>query len=95
MTEIGIDVQMMSVERTLRRNRKMMSDDQDAADHRVLLHAVDRPLDELRLVVEHRQADARHFAVDALDLGAHAFGDLHGVLARLLGARACGCRAGR
>ncbi len=38
MTEIGIDVQTMSVERKLRRNRKMMSITRTRAEQRVLLH---------------------------------------------------------
>ena len=32
MTEIGIDVQMMSVDRTLRRKMKMMRDDEQGAE---------------------------------------------------------------
>ena len=36
--------------------------DEDAADHRVLLHVVDRALDEDRVVLRDRHLDAGHFA---------------------------------
>ena len=64
MTEIGIDVQTMSVDRKLCRNSEDDQDDQDRADERVLLHRGHRALDEHRAVVEHRQLDARHLAID-------------------------------
>ena len=60
-------------------------DDQHRAEHHVLLHRVDRALDELRAVVEQRQMHAGHLAVDPLDLAADALRDLHRVGARLLG----------
>ena len=70
----------------------MISDDEEAADHRVLLHAVDRALDEERRCRRGPcSLHAGHLAVDALDFGAHAVGDCDGVRARLLGAPACGC----
>ena len=49
----------------------MISHDQEAADQRVLLNGVNRSTDEDRAVVEDRQRDARHLAVDAIDFGAH------------------------
>ena len=70
MIEIGIDVQMMIVDRTLRRKMKMMRDDEQRAEVGGLLHGGDRPLDVLRLIVEERQVDRRHLAVDPLDLRA-------------------------
>ena len=58
--------------------------DEHAADQRVLLHVVDRALDEDRVVLRDDHLDAGHFLVDALDLLAHGRGDFDRVLARLL-----------
>jgi hypothetical protein len=60
-------------------------DDEHRSEQRRLAHVRDRLADEHRLVVEHRQRDARHLAVDPFDLRAHVVGDLDGVAARLLG----------
>ena len=54
------------------------------SDVDVMGHGFNRPLDELRLIVEERQADARHLAVGPIDFGAGGASDRHGVLARLL-----------
>ena len=51
MTDIGIDVLTISVERKSRRNSEDDQDHQDAADHRVLLDVVDGALDEPRVVL--------------------------------------------
>ena len=83
-TEIGIDVQTMSVERKLRRNRKMISVTRAGADQRVLLHGVNRPADVHRAVVEDVQLDVGHLRVDARDFVPDALGDLHRVRAGLL-----------
>ena len=84
-TEIGIDGADDQRRAEVPQEQEDDQDDQARADHHVLLHGVDRALDELGAVVEQRQLDARHLAVDALELGAHAFGNLHRVGARLLG----------
>ena len=49
------------------------------------MHAADGALDEARLVVEDLQLHALDVGVDALDFLLHAFGNLNGVGARLLG----------
>ena len=57
MMEIGIDMQMMT------RGADVAQEDEDDRDHEEgaevdgFLHGVDRPLDELGLIVEHRQVD--------------------------------------
>ena len=59
-------------------------DDQDRPDHHVLFHRVDRAFDELGAVLDDRQLDAGHFAVDASDLRPHELRDLDRVRPRLL-----------
>ncbi len=82
-TEIGIDVQTMSVERKLRRKQKDDQRHEARADQRVLLHGVDRSVDVHRAVVEDVQPDVGHFDVDAIDFGLDAVGDLDRVGAGL------------
>ena len=63
----------------------MIENDEHGADHHVFRHGGDGALDELGVVLEERQMDARHLAVDALDLCAHVLRNLDGIGARLLG----------
>ena len=92
ITETGIDVQTISVDRKSRRNAKMISMTRmppTSACSCTLLIA--RSM-KIELSCVHDQLDARHFAVDALDFGADAVGHRDRVLARLLLRPACGRR---
>ena len=84
ITDTGIDVRDDQRRAEVAQEREDDQHDEDAAEQRVLLHVVDRALDEDRLVVGHQHADAGHLAVDPLDFGADAFGDRDRVLFRLL-----------
>ena len=83
-TEIGIEVQTISVERKLRRNRKMIRMTSSEPIITCSCTAwIDRSMN-LALSSSTFSLMPGHLAVDALDLRAHALGDLHRVGARLL-----------
>ena len=84
MIEIGIEVQMMIVERKLRRKAKMMTTTRTEPRMHRLADRVNRAVDEDGGVVGHRQPHARDLAVDPLDLALQPGRHLDGVLARLL-----------
>jgi hypothetical protein len=84
MTEIGIEMPMISVDRQVPEEREDDQDDEDRPEQGRLLDRRYRVLDVPRTVVEDQQLDARHRRVDPLDLLPHPVGHRNGVLARLL-----------